>query len=96
MRSNLPRIIAGGLLAFGAASSLHAATLTLSCGSNAADIQFCEPYAKEWGKQHGHEIKLFTPPASTTDYLALLRQQFAAKSGDIDVINIDVVWPGVI
>jgi len=96
MHSNLPRIIAGSLLAFGAASSLHAATLTLSCGSNAADIQFCEPYAKEWGKQHGHEIKLFTPPTSTTDYLALLRQQFAAKSGDIDVINIDVVWPGVI
>ena len=39
---------------------------------------------------------MYTPPASTTDNLALLRQQFAAKSADIDVLMIDVVWPGVI
>ena len=62
-----------------------AATITISCGSNAADIEYCEPFAKEWAAKNGHEIKLFTPPTSTTDYLALLRQQFAAKASDIDV-----------
>jgi trehalose/maltose transport system substrate-binding protein len=96
MSPKLPPLFAGALLALGATCSLQAATITLSCGSNAADLEYCAPYAKEWGKKHGHEIKLFTPPTNTTDFLALLRQQFAAKATDIDVINIDVVWPGVI
>jgi len=37
-----------------------------------------------------------TAPNSTTDILALIRQLFAAKSPDLDVIMVDVVWPGVI
>jgi trehalose/maltose transport system substrate-binding protein len=96
MSPNLSQTFAGALLALGVTGSAQAATITLSCGSNAADIEYCQPYAEEWAKKNGHQIKLFTPPTSTTDYLALLRQQFAAKAGDIDVINIDVVWPGVI
>lgn len=96
MRFNTSTIAAGALLAFGAAGSLQAATLTIGCGSNAADVEHCFKYAQEWAKKNGHEVKLYSPPASTTDNLALLRQQFAAKSSDVDVMMIDVVWPGVI
>lgn len=96
MRFNTSTIAAGALLAFGAAGSLQAATLTIACGSNAADVEHCFKYAQEWAKKNGHEVKLYSPPASTTDNLALLRQQFAAKSSDVDVMMIDVVWPGVI
>jgi trehalose/maltose transport system substrate-binding protein len=96
MKANFTQTLAAVALSAGALPGALAATITLSCGSNAADIEYCEPYAKEWAAKNGHQIKLFTPPTSTTDYLALLRQQFAAKAGDIDVINIDVVWPGVI
>lgn len=95
MTPRLPTLLAGIALAYGAAAA-HAATLTISCGSNAADLEFCGKFAEEWGKKNGHEVKLYTPPASTTDNLALLRQQFAAKSADVDVLMIDVVWPGVI
>ncbi len=96
MRFNTSTIAAATMLAFGAAGSLHAATLTIACGSNAADVEHCFKYAQEWAKKNGHEVKLYSPPASTTDNLALLRQQFAAKSSDVDVMMIDVVWPGVI
>ena len=96
MKAHFTQTLAAVALCAGVLPGALAATLTISCGSNAADIEYCEPFAKEWAAKNGHEIKLFTPPTSTTDYLALLRQQFAAKSGDIDVINIDVVWPGVI
>ena len=96
MRFNTSTIVAATMLAFGAAGSLHAATLTIACGSNAADVEHCFKYAQEWAKKNGHEVKLYSPPASTTDNLALLRQQFAAKSSDVDVMMIDVVWPGVI
>lgn len=92
----LTRLLAGLALALGAAASSQAATITIACGSNAADVEFCFKFAQEWGKKNGHEVKLYSPPASTTDNLALLRQQFAAKSSDVDVMMIDVVWPGVI
>ena len=96
MRLKAPHSIAATLLALSLASGAQAATLTISCGSNAADLEFCGKYAEAWGKKNGHTIKLYSPPASTTDNLALLRQQFAAKSTDLDVIMIDVVWPGII
>ncbi len=73
----------------------QSAALTISCGSNAADLAFCEKYARDWAA-NGHTIRLYTAPASSTDNLALLRQQLAAKSPDVDVVRIDVVWPGVI
>jgi trehalose/maltose transport system substrate-binding protein len=96
MSPKLHHIVTAALLAFGAASSLQAATITISCGSNAADVEYCGKFAEEWGKKNGHTVKMYSPPASTTDNLSLLRQQFAAKSADLDVIMIDVVWPGVI
>jgi trehalose/maltose transport system substrate-binding protein len=74
----------------------QAATITISCGSVGQDFEFCKQTTAEWSKKTGHEVKLFTIPNSTTDILALFRQMFAAKSTDLDVINVDVVWPGVI
>ena len=90
------------LLAAGAALALAtmargalAATITIDCGS-ASDYEFCGRYAQEWGRAHGHVVKLFTSPGSATDSLAVLRQQFAARSPDIDVLRIDVTWPGLL
>jgi len=78
------------------AGAAQAATITISCGSVGQDFEFCKQTTAEWAKKTGHEVKLFTIPNSTTDILALFRQMFAAKSSDLDVINVDVVWPGVI
>ncbi len=96
MKATLTQLVAAAALTLGALPGALAATITISCGSNAADLEWCGKYAEEWGKKAGHTVKMYTPPASTTDNLALLRQQFAAKSADIDVLMIDVVWPGVI
>ena len=96
MHATFTKLVTAAALAIGGVTGAQAAALTISCGSNAADIEFCGKFAEEWAKSKGHTVKLYTPPASTTDNLALLRQQFAAKSADIDVLMIDVVWPGVI
>ncbi len=95
MKAALKNLVAAALIA-SAAPFVHAATLTMACGSNAADIEHCLKHAQEWGKKNGHEVKLYSAPTSSTDQLALLRQQFAAKSADVDVIMVDVVWPGTI
>ncbi|MDP2417100.1 MAG: ABC transporter substrate-binding protein [Hydrogenophaga sp.] len=99
MKPNTPLIAKAAALALTAPlwiAGAHAATITISCGSVGQDFEFCKQTTAEWAKKTGHEVKLFTVPNSTTDILALFRQMFAAKSTDLDVINVDVVWPGVI
>mgnify|MGYP000036928065 CR=1 FL=1 len=76
-------------------ASAQAATITISCGSVGQDFEFCKKHTEEWARKTGNTVKMFTIPNSTTDILALFRQMCAAKSTDLDVINVDVVWPGV-
>ena len=93
------RVVKAAMLALSVplfAAGAQAATITISCGSVGQDFEFCKKHTAEWAKKTGHEVKMFTIPNSTTDILALFRQMFAAKSSDLDVINVDVVWPGVI
>ena len=96
MSNSFKQIAAGIALAFGSVAGAHAATITISCGSVGQDFEFCKKITEDWAKKTGNTVKLFTPPQSTTDILALFRQMFAAKSSDLDVINVDVVWPGMI
>jgi trehalose/maltose transport system substrate-binding protein len=51
---------------------------------------------KEWSVRTGHTVRIFVTPNSSTDQLALYRQQFGARSGEVDVLMVDVVWPGII
>ncbi len=90
------RALGLAVIALATFGSAHAATVTISCGSVGQDFEFCKRHTDEWAKKTGNEVKLFTIPNSTTDILALFRQMFAAKSTDLDVVNVDVVWPGVI
>ena len=83
---------AGVLLVQGA----HAAELTVACGPSGTDMSYCFKYAQQWAKQTGHTVRNFSPPSSVPDKLALYRQLFAAKSTDIDVLQIDLVWPGLL
>jgi trehalose/maltose transport system substrate-binding protein len=96
MRFSIPHWAAVAALSLGASVGTQAATVTISCGAVGQDFEFCKKHTQAWAQKTGHTVKLFTPPQSTTDILALFRQMFAAKSADLDVINVDVVWPGMI
>ena len=73
-----------------------AAELTIACGPSGTDVSYCFKYAQEWAKLTGNTVRNFSPPSSVPDKLALYRQLFAAKSKDIDVLQIDLVWPGLL
>lgn len=40
------------------------------------------------------EIKIFDTPPQSDDQLALWFQMFEAQSSDVDIMQVDVVWPG--
>lgn len=47
-------------------------------------------------EQTGITIDVQSGPESATDRLALYLQFFGAGSGDIDLMQIDVIWPGIL
>lgn len=73
-----------------------AAELTISCGSNGLERQICQSGIDAWSKKTGVPVKVFSSPNDSNDRLALYQQLLGAKSADIDIYQIDVVWPGIL
>lgn len=78
------------------AAPLQAATLSISCGALGRELQLCRDGVAAWEKQTGHRVTVVSTPNSATERLALYQQILASGSADIDVFQIDVVWPGTL
>ncbi|MFP5391054.1 MAG: ABC transporter substrate-binding protein [Gammaproteobacteria bacterium] len=79
-------------LATGAAG---AAEIAVACGSMGFDVEICRTLAKDWSAKTGHKVRIFVTPKSSTDQLELYRRQFAIKSGELDILVVDVIWPAI-
>jgi len=88
--------IAGALLAGMASAPVSAATVSIACGTVGAEFERCREGTEIWAKKTGNEVKLVQTPSSATERLAVYQQLLAAKSGDVDVFQIDVIWPGTL
>lgn len=88
----LPVLSAGLLLTAGA----QAAEVAISCGAVGAELQLCQEGTAAWAEKTGHTVQLVSTPNSSTERLSLYQQLLSAQSGDIDVFQIDVVWPGML
>ena len=73
-----------------------AATITISCGAVGAELALCREGAEAWAAQSGHQVKVVSTPNSSSERLALYQQLLAAQASDIDVFQIDVIWPGML
>ncbi|MEM7023277.1 MAG: ABC transporter substrate-binding protein, partial [Pseudomonadota bacterium] len=49
-----------------------------------------------WSAETGHSATAIQMPDDSSALLALIQQMLAAQSADIDVFQIDVVWPGTL
>ncbi len=77
-------------------SQAQAADLTISCGAVGAELTLCEEGVAQWEEKTGHEVDIVSTPNSSTERLSLYQQILSANSSDIDVMQIDVVWPGLL
>ncbi len=88
-------VAAVGLFAL-AAWPAGAVTVTISCGAVGMELELCKEGAAAWAKKTGNEVEVVSTPNSATERLALYQQILAAGSSDIDVFQIDVIWPGIL
>ncbi|MBB6096899.1 trehalose/maltose transport system substrate-binding protein [Deinobacterium chartae] len=73
-----------------------AVQVSISCGAVGAELEFCKKAADEWAKKTGNTVRIVQTPNDTNDRLALYQQNLSAKSSDIDVYQLDVIWPGLL
>jgi trehalose/maltose transport system substrate-binding protein len=84
-------------LAVAAASpSLAQVTVSISCSSLGIELELCQSGADAWAAETGNKVNLVSTPADANERLALYQQLLAAGSADIDIFQIDVVWPGIL
>jgi trehalose/maltose transport system substrate-binding protein len=72
-----------------------AAEITIACGDGGA-ADFCPTLAKRWADANGHQVNIVTTPASATEKLSLYQQLLGSQSQDVDVLMVDIVWPGLL
>ncbi|MBW8726515.1 MAG: ABC transporter substrate-binding protein [Inquilinus limosus] len=84
------------LILAGTAAQAEGVKISISCGSAGAEQAQCQAGAKAWAAKTGNTVDVVAAPQSTSDQLALYQQILTAKSGDIDVFQVDVVWPGIL
>ncbi|MDY7231109.1 ABC transporter substrate-binding protein [Hyalangium rubrum] len=70
--------------------------LVIACGSVGQEADVCKQGAEAWAKKTGHTVELMSVPTDAGQQLAQFQQLLAAGSSDLDVVRIDVVWPGIV
>jgi len=69
--------------------------ITVAAGAVGQELELTQAAAKRYMEQNPNtEVKVLTTPDLATDRLGLYLQFFQAKSSDVDVYQIDVIWPG--
>ena len=91
------------LLVFGLAYAQQDVTITYMTGNRSDDVDQAREYAEEYmamnphtvgGEEYNVTVEVLAGPESATDRLGLYLQFFEAQSGEVDVFEIDVIWPG--
>jgi trehalose/maltose transport system substrate-binding protein len=95
LRSIVGAVVLTSLLA-GAAPAAAPSTVSIACGSVGIEFDVCKAGAEAWAKKSGNQVRVVSTPKESNEILALYQQLLSAKSGDIDVLRIDVIWPGIL
>lgn len=80
----------------GAAGTAGAVEIAISCGAVGQELQYCKDGADAWAKKTGNTVKIVSTPNETSERLALYQQILGSGAADIDVFQIDVIWPGIL
>ena len=83
------------LVLSGAAMGQERVTVTVAAGAVGIELQLTEEAAERYMEANPDvDVVVIDVPDSATDRLGLYLQFFEAQSGEVDVYQIDVIWPG--
>jgi trehalose/maltose transport system substrate-binding protein len=74
----------------------QAATIRLSCSGVGQEAEFCRGAAENWARKSGNKVQIVSAPNDASERLALYQQLLSARSDKVDVLQLDVIWPGLL
>ena len=84
------------LTLIGVATPARAATVTIVCGVVPQSVELCREGSAAWAKARGHEVRVLAYPDSSTRARELIGDLLEVQAEDLDVLELDIVWPGVL
>jgi trehalose/maltose transport system substrate-binding protein len=76
------------------AAAAEPASISISCGAVGQEFELCRAATLAWSQRTGHGVQIVSTPADASERLALYQQLLNSHSENVDVLQIDVVWPG--
>ena len=70
--------------------------VTISCGTPGVELTFCEREVETWSRSTGTKVNVVPAPGPMDDRLSLYRKSFENKLPDLDIVQIDVTWSGLL
>jgi trehalose/maltose transport system substrate-binding protein len=96
-RRNVLRLVGSVFAASLIAHSGFGAGVTLRFASDSSGTggAFIKALCDEWSQKTGNKVEIISRPQDATATLQQYQQYWAAKSGDVDVYQIDVIWQSI-
>ena len=74
----------------------EAKKVTIACGAVGNEFELCKKNTQAWAKATGNEVAYIQVPNDADARLGVFFQYFAAQDASIDVVQVDVIWPGAL
>jgi trehalose/maltose transport system substrate-binding protein len=92
----LPRSFLAAAAAIFMPAALHAGvTLHFAGPPGGSELDFMKKVCNQWAQKTGNTVELISRPNDTTQALQTFQQYWSAKSGDVDIYQVDVIWQGI-
>jgi trehalose/maltose transport system substrate-binding protein len=92
----LPRsFLAAAAAVFMPAALYAGVTLHFAGPPGGAELDFMKKVCDQWAQKTGNTVQLISRPNDTTQALQTFEQYWAARSGDVDIYQVDVIWQGI-
>jgi trehalose/maltose transport system substrate-binding protein len=96
----LGAIAVGGYFLFSAPSATNEQEdqdiIHITCGMVGLEYKTCQEGVTQWMEKTGKKAKVIPAPNGSNERLTLFQQHLAAGSDNIDIYQVDVVWPGLL
>jgi trehalose/maltose transport system substrate-binding protein len=96
LRKSVAQIVSFALMVSLLAPSSSAVTVRLAAEPEGGEGgRWTRAVSEEWARKTGNKLEYISRPADASAALPLYQQYWTAKSPDVDVYLIDVIWQGI-
>jgi trehalose/maltose transport system substrate-binding protein len=97
LRKSIVRLCGFTILASLLSQPLFGAGVTVRFSGEPASEggRYNRALAEEWAQKTGNKVEYFFRPSDSSAALQVYQQYWAAKSSDVDVYLVDVIWQGI-